>query len=165
MALPAWYAQDVASKKSLPATPAPIPRRETLEVEASWLDPSASDPPPPRRDTLEVQADWLESEEAAAHDRLRRASTKPMPRVSKTDVLGVASPKTLPPLPSQSSPAGSAQGRKRPRQPWEPPTLPPPPATAARVRKVIPPPLPREEEDAPVHEGRSAPKPGGPRRK
>jgi hypothetical protein len=133
-----------------------------MEVEASWLDPAGSDPPPPaappRRETLEVQADWLEPEEAPAKlsDGARRASTKRMPRVSRTNVPGVVSPKAPPPLPSQSSVAGTAHARKKPRQPWEPPTLPPPPATAARARKVIPPPLPRGEEDAPIHDGGSA---------
>jgi hypothetical protein len=142
-----------------------------MEVEASWLDPAGSEPPPPagppRRETLEVQADWLESEEAPvkASDASRRTSTKRMPRVSKTNVPNVVSPKTPPPLPSPSSPAGTAHARKKPRQPWEPPTLPPPPATAARARKVIPPPLPRGEEDAPIQDGRSAPKPGGPLRR
>jgi hypothetical protein len=133
-----------------------------MEVEASWLDPAGSDPPPPpRRETMEVQADWLESEEAPARasDQSRRASTKRMPRVSKTNVPGVASATTQPALPSHPTSAGNAHTGKKPRQPWEPPTLPPPPATAARARKVIPPPLPRGEEDAPVHDGGSAAKP------
>jgi hypothetical protein len=103
-----------------------------MEVEASWLEQAEDDAPKerksptqrpsrtskaalpamPRRETIEVQADWLETEDRHA---------------------------VPPPLPPSDT--------KRTRQPWEPPSLPPPPATAARTRKVLPPPLPRTDDE------------------
>jgi hypothetical protein len=92
-------------------------RRETMEVEASWLEQvdevaaaprKPSKPPadgPTRRETMDVHLDWLEPDDA--------------------------------PDPG------------RPRAAWEPPPLPPPPATAMRPRRVLPPPLPREDEPTP----------------
>jgi len=146
-----------------------MPRHETMEVDTSWLDPAESDPPPPaparpsgppRRETMEVQADWLEVDPVGQGPR--RPSLTGTPRLSRASLPKIKLPATPPPFPF----AGPSTS-KRPRQPWEPPTLPPPPATAARARKVIPPPLPRGEEDeapaAPL--GTTPPSPARPSRK
>lgn len=134
-----------------------------------------------RRETLEVDMSWLEPEELAR----TRGSTRPPPkRPSKADTAAVRTRSSKPPAPkTPSRPPGakrstsSAQAvrretmdvklewlepeqptaapTKRPRKPWEPPTLPPPPANATKPRRAVPPPLPREEpEDPPKKPGK-----------
>src|SRR5262245_38863745 len=97
------------------------PRRETMEVEASWLEQVDEDPGPKRRETMEVQLEWLEADEAP-----RRASARAMPaaRPSRT---ARAVPPPLPPAPDEGHTG-------RVRAAWEPPPLPPPPAKATSSR-------------------------------
>ena len=149
----------------------PPPRRETIEVDTSWLEPPDEDaqkrarrpstevrrpsktmgavvPPKPagpagvpRRETMEVQADWLELDEAppAAGARGTRRSVADARAVRPSRAnLPKAAP---PPLPA------APLSEKTLRQPWEPPPLPPPPANAARARRALPPPLPRGEDE------------------
>lgn len=134
------------------------PRRETLEVQAEWLEivqtipPPARDaarrasrapqpiirgsgPPPSRRETLEVRAEWLEIVETLPPPSAGGRRSKP--RVSARPPKDEAAPRV--------------------RMPWEPPPLPPPPEASMRARRKLPPPLPREEppDDKPPPSRRS----------
>lgn len=122
----------------LPTPKHPMPRRETMEVDLSWLEeedaagekaegPAAAPKSPParpkgtgfrtalgggpRRDTMEVRPEWLEVDEVAT--------------------------------PKKPSDAPKGPLRRRSHGAIRPPTL--PPAAKATTKKKLPPPLPREE--------------------
>ena len=106
-------------------------------MELAWLEQEMAESPksagmkpaPVRRETMQVRVEWLE-EESKESVPARRRSSKSVP---------VANP-------------------KRTRQAWEPPTLPPPAANATKSRRVLPPPLPREEpEEKPARRPSKAP--------
>ncbi len=120
----------------LPTPKHPMPRRETMEVDLSWLEeedasagksdgattaPKAPARPKgtgfrpvlgggPRRDTMDVRPEWLEVDEVA---------------------------------PKKPSEPPKGPLRRRSHGAIRPPTL--PPAAKSAAKKKLPPPLPREE--------------------
>jgi len=120
-----------------------------MEVDLSWLEPEetkppskrASRPPPERRETMEVHLEWLEEAPREPEPAKKTRTSLPPQRRSSTATV----------------PATATD--KRARKPWEPPTLPPPHANAVKTKRMVPPPLPREEpEDPPRKRPSKAPK-------
>ena len=147
--------QNPKSKAASPATPArnPLPRRETMEVDMSWLEKESERP------AVRKSARPADSKGAVAPPNLRGAAARRETLQVRAEWLLDSSP------PAEGSPSDMAGERgdtdpRRQRSLVGPPTLPPPHANAARPRRALPPPLPREDEDEvePTRPSRRPPK-------
>ena len=177
-------AADMAEKKTPPparsAPPAPKPIAKRPPNAFGRLAEKRSKPPA-RRETMEVDVSWLEREpppsggkratEAKAPPSTRnaskppaskRAAANPAPRRPPTLTGAAARKETLEVraewLESESTTSGpSSSGKRGSKRPVVPPPL--PPSEIKKARKPLPPPIPREEKTSDPPRSRSSKRP------
>ena len=100
----------------LESEPEPAPPPPRLPRELASESTPAKEPPagPRRRETMEVEMDWLEPSEPESDQAKKRASKRPKKPVIPPLLVGKPRGKLPPPLPRTEPPAPPRRGATRP---------------------------------------------------
>ena len=105
----------------------PPPRKQTIEVDLSWLEDESVPPPrrsarparpsgpPERKKTIEVQLDWLEADPDPHREPVRKKRVLPPPLPREEPVAPVRAHRKLPPPLPREEPVHAPRRSRPPR--------------------------------------------------